>query len=128
MNKTIKAVLFILILPFFAKAQNVSYAKDTIYTDNQPYAVLRKTGTIFPNFSLVTLTGKEILTARYDKVGGIGKRYIITFSESGKKAYMRYDISFGKMLADEIVNSKLITNNDLNPDGEQRLLTAFPKP
>lgn len=81
-----------------------------------------------PNYSIQTLDGEEFAMARYDKVSGTGQRYIITFVSDGQRGGMRYDISFGKKLAKELVESHVVKNAKFNPDGEKRFLLANPMP
>jgi hypothetical protein len=103
-------------------AQNVSYQNETIYADDQPYAIMKKTGGFVPDYSVRTLDNKEIMIVHFDKGDGGTMMYLATFIGSGMQAFMKNDLGFGKKLAKEIVENNLIKNGDLNPAGEKRFL------
>lgn len=125
-----------------AFAQKVSYKKETIYVDNEPYAMLLKKGNaLVKNYSLQTMDGKEIFYAKYmegasglarigDVVGNTTNSdmyYEITFVESGERAIFDDINSFkvGEAIAKEVVENNLIVNGALNPEGLRRFLMIY---
>ncbi len=128
MYRSLISLILFLSVSCIALGQKVTYRDETIYVDDAPYAIMKRIGTIMPNFSIQNLNGEEFAMARYDKVAGNGQRYIITFIGDQKKGMMRADISFGKKLAKELVESHILVNGKFNPDGEKRFLLANPLP
>ena|GEM_PF-1562659 len=117
-------IFFFLAIATTVDAQKVVYKDDIIYADDVPYAQMKKSGGIMPNFSVLTLDGKEILIVKFDKGEGGSMRYLATFTGSGMQVFMKNEIGFGKKLAKEVVENNLIKNGNLNPEGEKRFLLS----
>ena len=105
-------------------AQKVSYTGDMIYVDDQPYAIMKKSGGIVSDYSIRTLGNKEIMIVHFDKGDGGSMKYLATFIGSGMQVFIKNDFGFGKKLAREVVENDLIKNGELNPAGERRFLMA----
>ena len=116
-------LVFLTVLPT-VYAQKVVYKDDMIYVDDVPYAQMKKSGGIMPNYSVLTLDGTEILMVKFDKGEGGTMHYLATFIGSGMQVFMKNEIGFGKKLAKEVVENNLIKNGYFNPEGEKRFLLS----
>ncbi len=128
--KNIRLTLIACFLVNTLNAQEVSYSKNIISTDDEPYAKLVKEGSMLRReYSLQNMDGEELVAVKLDDRGNknpADDRYVLYFLESGQKAAMPQDIGFGKKLAKEIAKRNLIKNGKINPKGEQQFLQVYP--
>ncbi len=124
MNKFFLLSLLALSTLTSAFAQQVNYRDDIIYLDEQPYAIMKKSGGMMSDYSVRTLDNKEVMMVHFDKGDGGSLKYLATFTASGMQVFLKNDFGFGKKLAKEVVENNLIKNGALNPAGERRFLMS----
>ena len=114
-----------------AEAQQVTYRKETIYLDGQPYAFLLKKGSSWAkDFSFQTLNNQELMTAKaVSKELGDGYDYVyyeIRFKGFSQKAEMEDENDVARRLAYDLGNFKVLANGELNLEGVEQFLAKYP--
>lgn len=110
-----KKALFALVFTFIhciCLAQNVSYKKDTIYTDDIPYCAMKSSGSFAKNFKVFSLSGTEILRVVYDVSTS---DYTATFMPDLEQCIYHFkSLKLGKDLAASIVDAQLLKADTLD--------------
>ncbi len=128
MFRSILRVLgLIILLKANALAQEVQVKNETILVAGKPYALLKPASKgLIKDLSLRTLQDKEVALAKAHIIELPNSEnyvyYVVTFFPSGRQAELEYKLGFAKKLAEQVVQSNLIKENSLNPEGVQRFL------
>ncbi|HTL81156.1 MAG TPA: hypothetical protein VL651_05605 [Bacteroidia bacterium] len=111
-------------------AQKVKWENDTVYKNNAPYCLIKKSGGLEATFSIQTLKGTEVAVSAVDKdlkdENGY-PYYRVTFLVSKSIADVPNGFNFGNKLAKACVENDIITGDSLNSGGESRFLVLYPQ-
>lgn len=126
-----KFLILLGLIPTLGFSQKVKVEGDTVFKDNVPYCLIVKQGeALSPVYSIRTLNNTEVAMAKTDDAvppveNGTG--YLrITFSGSGAISHFGNGIPTVKRLAKALVESDVIKDNAINPEGEKRFVMLYP--
>lgn len=126
-----KLLILLALVPVAGFSQKVKVEGDTIFKDNVAYCLIVKQGeALSPVYSVRTLNNTEVAIAKTDDAiapAENGTGYLrITFSASGAIAHFGNGIPTVKRLAKALVESDVIKDNAINPEGEKRFVMLYP--
>ena len=126
--KTNLSIIAILICNLVS-AQKVSVKKDTVYAENKPYALFKKSTTLNKRYFVYDLKGVELMELHSGRIELKGRQgYVVNFLNDMKQAMIVKDAQFPGSFLKELVSRKLIAGGAISKEAEIKFIAAHPLP
>ncbi len=128
--KTNILIIFCILLSGVAEAQNISLRKDTLYSDDEKYALFTKSPEQPYKYSVLGLDGAPLLTIHNGRIEVDGRPgYIITFENDKRQGIIGALPGFPQSVLAELVKSRLVEKGEfINVVAKAEFLNNHPLP